>query len=126
MRFRDFARSRANAGSHEPLFPTIFKRLALPECRTSRRKLAILGRGSIGHLWQGRFKEFPCRDDAQLLTVLRDVERNALRAGLVDKAEDWKFGSLYAGLNGSGKIELDSSLRPRDAVGNSRVNLRLP
>jgi len=35
-------------------------------------------------------------------------------AGLVDKAEDWKFGSLYAGLNGSGKISLDSSFRPRD------------
>src|SRR5690348_4759135 len=39
--------------------------------------------GSSGHVWQGRFKAFPCQDDAHLLTVLRYVERNALRAGLV-------------------------------------------
>jgi putative transposase len=78
--------------------------------------------GSIGHLWQGRFKAFPCQDDAHLLTVLRYVERNALTAGLVNKAEEWKFGSLYAGLNGSGNIELDSTFQPRDADWTARVN----
>jgi putative transposase len=30
-----------------------------------------------------------------LLTVLRYVERNALRAGLVQRAEDWRWGSLH-------------------------------
>ena len=54
--------------------------------------------------------------------MLRYVERNALRAGLVNKAEEWKFGSLYAGLNGSGKIVLDSSAQPRDADWTARVN----
>ena len=33
-------------------------------------------------------------DDAHLLTVLRYVERNALRANLVSRAEDWPWGSL--------------------------------
>ena len=29
-----------------------------------------------------RFKSFPIQDDAHFLTVYRDVERNAVRAGL--------------------------------------------
>ena len=48
-----------------------------------------------GHLDQSRFKSFPIQDDAHFLVVCRYVERNALRAGLVKKAEDWEFGSLW-------------------------------
>jgi putative transposase len=47
-----------------------------------------------GHVWQGRFKAFPIQDDDHLRTVLRYVERNALRAELVARAEDWKWSSL--------------------------------
>ena len=46
-----------------------------------------------GHLYQGRFKSFPVEDDGHFLTVCRYVERNALRAGLVDRAEDWRWAS---------------------------------
>ena len=49
--------------------------------------------GSSGHLWQGRFKSFPVQEDKHLLTVLRYVERNPLRAGLVEAAEDWDWSS---------------------------------
>lgn len=49
--------------------------------------------GSSGHLWQGRFKAFPIADDDHLLTVLRYIERNPLRAGLVSRAENWRWGS---------------------------------
>jgi putative transposase len=45
---------------------------------------------------QGRFKSFPVESDEHFLTVCRYVERNALRAGLVERAEDWKWGSLAA------------------------------
>jgi putative transposase len=48
-----------------------------------------------GHVYQGRFKSFPVAADQHLLTVLRYVERNALRAGLVRRAEDWRWGSLW-------------------------------
>jgi REP-associated tyrosine transposase len=48
-----------------------------------------------GHLYQGRFKTFPVEDDDHLLTVLRYVERNALRASLCERAEDWCYGSLW-------------------------------
>jgi putative transposase len=48
-----------------------------------------------GHLYQGRFKSFPVQSDEHLLTVCRYVERNALRADLVGRAEDWRWGSLW-------------------------------
>jgi putative transposase len=48
-----------------------------------------------GHLYQGRFKSFPIHEDEHFLTVCRYVERNALRARLVAKAEAWRWGSLW-------------------------------
>ena len=50
--------------------------------------------GGQGHVYQGRFKSFPVQDDDHFLLVCRYVERNALRAGLVRRAEDWTWGSL--------------------------------
>lgn len=47
-----------------------------------------------GHLYQGRFKSFPVQEDDHLYTLLRYVERNPLRAGLVRRAEDWRWCSL--------------------------------
>jgi putative transposase len=48
-----------------------------------------------GHLYQGRFKSFPIEQDDYFYQVLRYVERNALRAGLVDRAEEWRWSSLW-------------------------------
>jgi putative transposase len=48
-----------------------------------------------GHLYQGRFKSFPVQADEHFITVCRYVERNPLRAGLVQRAEDWLWGSLW-------------------------------
>jgi putative transposase len=50
--------------------------------------------GFVGHRWQGRFKAFPIEEDRHLLTELRYVERNALRANIVGQAEDWPWSSL--------------------------------
>ncbi len=47
-----------------------------------------------GHVWQGRFKAFPIQDDEHFLTVLRYVERNPLRANLVERNQDWEWSSL--------------------------------
>lgn len=47
-----------------------------------------------GHVWQGRFKAFATQDDQHLVTLLRYVERNPLRASLVSSAEDWPWSSL--------------------------------
>ena len=48
-----------------------------------------------GHVYQGRFKSFPVQDDNHFLTVCRYVERNPLRADLVERAEQWRWSSLY-------------------------------
>lgn len=53
-----------------------------------------------GHLYQGRFKSFPIQTDHHFLTVCRYVERNALRAGLVKRAEDWRWCSLWRRCSG--------------------------
>ena len=58
---------------------------------------------TVGHgpLYRGRFKSFPVQSDDHLLTILRYVERNALRAGLVARAEHWRWGSLWARTQGN-------------------------
>ena len=48
-----------------------------------------------GPLYQGRFKAFPVESGSHVLTVCRYVERNALSAGAVKRAEDWRWGSLW-------------------------------
>jgi hypothetical protein len=44
----------------------------------------------------GPVKSFPVQSDEHFLTVCRYVERNALRANLVKRAEQWNWGSLSA------------------------------
>jgi putative transposase len=51
---------------------------------------------SSGHVWQGRFKAFPIEQDAHLLTVLRYIERNPVRASMVARAEDCRWSSAHA------------------------------
>jgi putative transposase len=46
-----------------------------------------------GPVYQGRFKAIPVETGVHLLTVLRYVERNPVRAGLVRRAEDWPWSS---------------------------------
>src|SRR5207244_11561664 len=56
-----------------------------------------------GHLYQGRFKSFPVQTDEHFLTVCRYVERNALRARLVPRAEDWRWSCLWRRKHGDDK-----------------------
>ena len=60
----------------------------------TQRYHASHGTLGIGHLYQGRFKSFPVQDDSHYLTVLRYIEANPLRAGLVKNAGDWQWSSL--------------------------------
>jgi putative transposase len=63
--------------------------------RTSHRTVGY------GPLYQGRFRSFVIERDDYLLTACRYVERNALRAGKVKKAEDWRWSSLWVAQNGT-------------------------
>jgi putative transposase len=60
-----------------------------------RRWHAHRGTGGTGPLYQGRFKSFPVQEDGHLLSVCRYVQRNALRANLAPRAQDWRWGSLW-------------------------------
>lgn len=90
----------------------------------------------IGHLYQGRYKSFPVQSDRHYLSVLRYIEANPLRAGLVRRADAWPWSS-FAVRRGresevalsEGPVELPShwtrlvhgTLRPPEveAIGNS-------
>ena len=76
----------------------------------TQRWHAAHGTAGTGHLYQGRYRMFPVQAPRvgraerrrgvvdkgdSLWTVLRYVERNALRAGLVARAEQWRWGSLW-------------------------------
>ena len=57
-----------------------------------------------GHLYQARFKSFPVQRNEHFLTVCRYVERNALAAGIVRRAEHWRWGSLWARDHGAQEL----------------------
>ena len=52
------------------------------------------GTAGIGHVYQGRFKSFPIQSNEHYLTVLRYIESNPLRGGLVENSCDWQYSSL--------------------------------
>jgi len=58
----------------------------------------------------GSVKAFPIQQDEHLLTVVRYVERNPLRAGLVERAQEWRWSSLQAAAAG---LPLDPGPAPR-------------
>jgi putative transposase len=49
-------------------------------------------KGVAGHLWKGRF--LSCMlDDASVCEEVRHIENNPVRAGLIDRAEDYSWSS---------------------------------
>jgi len=66
------------------------------------------GTAGTGHVYQDRFKSFPVFADGHFLRVCRYVERNALRARLVARAEDWPWSSLYQRLGFPRPVQLSN------------------
>ncbi len=65
---------------------------------TTHARLWHRARGSAGEgaVYQGRFSAIPIQCDRHFLIVCRYVERNALRASLVSRAEDWPWSQSVA------------------------------
>lgn len=59
----------------------------------ARRWQTARGMDGHGAVYQGRFKAIPVSTDIHFLCICRYVERNALRAGLVARAEEWQWSS---------------------------------
>jgi putative transposase len=122
--FDAFLRLMARAQDRQPLaivaaclMPNHFHLVARPEAATdlatwlhwlltTHAARHHRERGSSGRIWTSRYKAFPIQHDRHLLTVIRYVERNALRAALVERAEDWRWGSLWWRLAPRGALQL--------------------
>ncbi len=72
-------------------------------------------RQTDGYIWQGRFKAFPAQSDWHLLSVMRYIERNPLRANLVQTAQQWPWSSLRAWQVGNPLEHLHAGPVPRPA-----------
>jgi putative transposase len=59
-----------------------------------------------GHLWQGRFSSV-AMDEAHLVSALRYVALNPVRAKLTERAEDWRWSSARAHIAGEGDRFVD-------------------
>jgi putative transposase len=51
-----------------------------------------------GALWQGRFKSCLVQSERYLLTVMRYIELNPVRAAMVDAPEDYRWSSVHTHL----------------------------
>ncbi len=67
--------------------------------------------GWEGHLWQGRYFSCPL-DNAHLWEAVRYVERNPLRAGLVEQAQDfpWSSAAPHCGMRSDPALSWDLPL----------------
>jgi REP element-mobilizing transposase RayT len=48
-----------------------------------------------GHLWQGRYKSYPLFDDAHFWIVAKYIERNPIKAGMVQDVAAYRFQSFF-------------------------------
>jgi putative transposase len=89
-----------------------------------RRYHKHYGTTGLGHIYQGRFKNFIVQSDIHLYRVLRYVEGNALRAGLVSDARLWKWSTLAQRVTPGGHEYLTEWPVPRPRNWHQFVNLR--
>lgn len=80
------------------------------------------GTVGTGHVYQGRYKNFLVQDDAHLYRVLRYVEANPLRAGIVDRAEKYRWSSLTRRRTPDGREYLSEWPLPRPVNWTDYVN----
>lgn len=65
-----------------------------------RRYHLHYGLVGTGHLYQARFNNRVCPDERRLLSTIRYVEANPLRAKLVESAAQWEWSSLWLRVHG--------------------------
>ena len=76
-----------------------------------------------GHVWQGRFKSPVVQDDVHLLVVLRYIEANPLRAGMVADPAEYRWSSFQQ--HGMGRDDpLLNSFPEWDDLGRTEAERR--
>jgi putative transposase len=74
-----------------------------------RRKTKTVGEGAV---YQSRFWDVPMLDHLHLLAAWRYIERNPVEAGLVTRAEEWRWSSACQ-TRGENALSLDLGPVPR-------------
>ncbi|MBF0511743.1 MAG: transposase [Candidatus Omnitrophica bacterium] len=74
-------------------------RQAISETHRLYTRMINFREGWRGYLWEGRFKSTPL-DEGYLYAAVRYVERNPVRAKIVEKAEDYQWSSALAHIKG--------------------------
>ena len=79
-----------------------------------------------GHVWQGRFHSPIVSDDSYMINVMRYIEQNPLRAGMVKSVADYKWSSYLLNVRQKKSVLID---REHNLVfqnlgqdGQSRIN----
>lgn len=94
--------------------------LTVTHARRRHIQKDTLGTGAV---YQGRFRAFRVQNDQHFLRVCRYVERNALRAGLVDRAEKWRWSGLWHHCRNSNLFVADPWPVPRPPDWVSLINV---
>lgn len=79
-----------------------------------------------GHLYQGRYKSFLVDSGSYLLTLIKYVERNPVRAKLTRSCESWQWGSAWRRLNGTAKQQKLLTTSPEPLPRNYRSWINMP
>jgi putative transposase len=96
--------------------------LSATHARRLHRKRGTSGMGAV---YQSRFKAVPVETETYFYRMMRYVERNAPRGGLVDRAEEWPFGSASPQGRGFG-IELAEWPLPKPPNWQAYINTQEP
>ncbi len=64
----------------------------------------------VGHLFQDRFKSEPVEDDTYLLTVIRYIHQNPVKAKLCAEAADYPYSSYAEYLHDSNRVDTQFAL----------------
>ena len=68
---------------------------------------------TVGHLFQGRYKAILCDRDEYLLSLVKYIHLNPVRAKAVERVDEYRWSShgIYAGKSGDYIIDTDQVLR---------------
>jgi len=69
--------------------------------------------GTVGHLFQGRYKAILCDKDAYLFSLVKYLHCNPVRAGMVRQSEEYRWSShrAYLGQDRDGLVDTGLVLR---------------
>ncbi len=77
-----------------------------------------------GHLFQGRFKGHLVEEDGYFLEISRYIHLNPVRAGLVERPEDWPWGSCPGYVRASQKLDWITYARVLGEFGGAAPQMR--